>query len=145
MSYEIIILLLITLLFFIFLILKKVTNIKSCALCAATVITWLSLLVAYWLDIWVDELLLAVLMGGSAVGLLYLMEKSLPEKFHLFRLPFYLTLVTVIVISLGRQIGIKEIMFLGILWLVFYLVYLLRTKPKIKGLADRIVACCRDW
>lgn len=145
MSYEIIVLLAVTLLFFVFLVLKKTLNIRICALCSAAVITWLSLLIAYWLGIWSDELLLAVLMGGSAVGLLYSMEKRLPERFHLFRLPYYLTLVIVVVISLGRHIGINEIMFLGTLWFVFYLVYLLRTKPKIKRLADRIVACCRDW
>lgn len=69
---------------------KGVVGRKVCAICAAVSLTWLWLLVLWFLEIEVDILLIAILMGGSIVGAMYKVEeifkKKKWEKFWLVRL-----------------------------------------------------------
>ena len=61
-----------TVLFLIFLGVREWSGFKVCALCAAVSTTWLILLAWWGLGGGVDPLLIGILMGGSAVGVLYL-------------------------------------------------------------------------
>ncbi|MEK7606964.1 MAG: hypothetical protein AAB444_02115 [Patescibacteria group bacterium] len=47
-----------------------------CAICAAVSLTWAGFLYAYLSGRSVDPLVLALLMGGSVVGLMYAMQKT---------------------------------------------------------------------
>jgi len=49
---------------------------KVCPICAATSLTWLWLLAAYLLGYHFDMLLIGILMGGSVVGIMYVLERT---------------------------------------------------------------------
>jgi hypothetical protein len=71
----------ITILFFTFAFLitpvtKKIANVKICAICAASSLTWLALLILRQFNVFeIDSTLIGVLMGGSVVGIMYSLEK----------------------------------------------------------------------
>src|SRR3989344_2486368 len=82
-------------LFFVFLFLKEFLpqRIKSkfCALCAAVTVTWLSFLIVFYNNFFQDKTILAILMGGTVVGVLYVLWR----KYKFFLLPIFLTLVAI--------------------------------------------------
>lgn len=56
----------------------KIGKIRICPICVVVSGTWIALLVARYLGYPVDLTLIAMLMGGSAVGISYTLEKKLP-------------------------------------------------------------------
>jgi len=52
---------------------------KICPICAGVSLTWLSMIVARELGYYVDPSILAMLIGGSVVGVAYQLEKKLPN------------------------------------------------------------------
>lgn len=67
-------------LYFVFTFSRQFLPIKICAMCAAVMLTWLGLLVAYFLN-WHDNLLVpGIMMGGSVVGIMYKTEKYFGKK-----------------------------------------------------------------
>lgn len=69
----------ITILYFLAAILKKTTEsiikIPVCSICIAVSATWLGLLIAHLLGYAADITVIAILMGGSVVGIMYKLEK----------------------------------------------------------------------
>lgn len=53
---------------------------KVCAICTSVSLTWLGLLITYFLNIHQDVLLIGILMGGSVVGVMYQLEKYFKNK-----------------------------------------------------------------
>jgi len=143
-----IILLTIISLFISLLVVKNITGLKFCVMCLSVSATWMIWLTLYWLGVLNDPVFIAVLMGQSAVGVYYLLEKRLAEKYQIFRLPFLLTLTTGVWLVL-KVVGLKEFLvlasILGILWLTFFFLYLYRHNSKVKKAATQVIACCRDW
>ncbi len=87
----------IVVLFFLSLGLKKLFP-SLCAICFSVFATWLFGLLLYFsgqIFIEIDPLVLALLMGGSAVGFLYYLNRHLPKRFLVFRLPYLLTVFIV--------------------------------------------------
>ena len=78
----------ITLLFFVLLIIKEFIGSKLkknfCAICGAVVLTWLALLILYWLGIFQNKIILALLIGESALGIFYVVERKVREKLKIF-------------------------------------------------------------
>lgn len=78
----------ITILYFLFALasdfIKGIVGRKICAICAAVSLTWLWLLVLRSADggwgIEVDPLIIAILMGGSIVGVMYKAEKVFEKR-----------------------------------------------------------------
>lgn len=144
----------IILFFVLFLIIKSISKRKFCVLCASVSCTWLVLLVLLWLGKFNDRLLIALLMGGSIVGILYLLEKKIaekkvPEKYLLFRLPLYLTMVSLgyLVLRAARPSFIVIITLL-MLWLLFMLIFFYQHNPKlhsVASVAEKLIACCKNW
>lgn len=133
-------------LFFAFLAVKELTRLKFCVLCASVSAVWVGLLAAYLAGWWNDVILLAIFMGGSVVGVMYLLEKKLPQEFDMFRLPFYLSAVAVVWLVLVGSVEFRVMVFLAVLWLGFGAVYVLKNKlVAVKKIAERLAACCRDW
>lgn len=138
----------IIILFIILLVLKRLLSIKFCVICTSVSLTWMLLLVLYWLGKFPYPVLIAVLMGQSVVGVYYLLEKKLAEKYYVFRLPFLLT-ATVIVYLLLKIANLQE-MFLAVsilfvLWLLTGLLYLYRHNRRVGKIFKQVIACCRDW
>ena len=140
----------ITALFFVILlvkgVLKKTFKKDFCAICAAVSLTWISLLVLYWLKLFDNKVILALLMGESIVGIFYLVEAKVRKELTLFRLPFLLTLVVVgySLIEVPNDL-VKIIVSLIILWVIFTLAYFYRNNSKTSSLINKIVECCKRW
>jgi len=138
----------ITALFFIMLIIKTITKWRFCALCASISVTWLTLLGLYWAKAFNDPLLIALLIGNSVVGIYYLVEKKITEKYHVFRLPFFLTLL-LIGYALITQIQLARLLpsalLTAFLWAFFILLYIYRNNSKFKTTISAIINCCKNW
>ena len=141
-----IILSLIITLFLLFLLVKQMTSLRFCVLCASVSTSWLLLLVLYWFSVSVDPVLIAVLMGQSVVGIYYLLEKKVQEEIYIFRLPFLLTCTVVVFALLGFSADLfVPLILLGILWSVLIVVYTYRSNPKVKRIVKKLVECCKNW
>ncbi len=133
-------------LFIFFLIARDITRWRFCALCAAVATTWLVFLAFHWFGITQDLILIAPLIGASAVGIYYLAERKTKESLHIFRLPFLLTLFFITYILLGAVRNYFEsFLLLTVLWIFFGTMYAYKEKPKIKRLVARVIACCKNW
>ena len=127
-----------------FLLVKKITKIRLCALCSAVAITWLGLLILYWLGQFDNITLIALLIGQSVLGVYYLAEKRLREELMVFRLPGWMTL-TFIAYTAIAGLELWPLAVIAPAWLIAGFLYTYRASPKLKGTVDHIIACCRDW
>ena len=138
----------ITTLFFIMLIIKAITKWQFCALCASISLTWLTLLGLYWAKTFNDPILIALLIGNSVVGVYYLVEKKIAVKYHVFRLPFFLTLL-LIGYALITQIQLERLLpsalLTAFLWAPFAFLYTYRNNSKFKTTISAIINCCKNW
>ena len=140
----------ITVLFFILLGVKELLSRKLkenfCVICAAVSISWVTLLVLYWLNIFNNQVILALLIGESTVGIFYLADARAKDDFKIFRLPFLLTLIAIgysLIVVPDDFIGI--IAFLLILWLLFILLFFYRNNRRINSFIKKLLECCRKW
>ena len=140
------VLLSITALFIVYLALQTVAQRHFCALCAAVATTWIAGLALHRLGLFESATVLAPLMGASAVGLYYLLEKRVPEPLQIFRLPLLLTLfyLTYLLLGVGSS-PLTALLVIAGLWIAFGAAYSYRENPRLSGAAKRIIACCRDW
>ena len=131
----------ITLLFFLILALKNILNLKKiCVICFSITLMWITLLTLYFLDIFTDKIIIAILMGHTSLGLFYILEKKIKKNFLLFRLPYLLTSISLVYFMLNGFITSILYFILG-LWLLFTLIYLL----KFNKLTKKIIECCKKW
>jgi hypothetical protein len=145
-SDSVLVLLGISVLFVGLLIIKGISKWRFCVICTSVSITWMTLLVLYWLGVFDQPVIIAVLMGQSIVGLYYLLEKKTREELHIFRLPLLLTLMLAAFLALGVTTNLAyELSLLAALWVVLTLLFLYRRNPRIRIVVDRIIACCKDW
>ena len=132
-------------LFFVLLILKNIFKWKKfCTLCVSVSLTWITLLVLYFLKIFQDKIIIAILMGHTSLGLFYLWEKKVKEKLKIFRLPLLLTFIFIIYIILENFELNSLFLILG-LWLVFYLIYLFRNNKGFNKFTKKLIECCKKW
>jgi hypothetical protein len=129
----------ITILFFLFLILRNFSK-KICAICLSVSLTWIVLLSLYFLGIFTDKIIIAILMGMSALGLFYMFY----EKLSVFKLPFILTLIYLIYFIL-EEINLNASYFLLSLWIFFFLIYLFRKNRNFIRFVNKLIECCRNW
>ncbi|MBI2631674.1 hypothetical protein HYW75_01590 [Candidatus Pacearchaeota archaeon] len=144
------VLLIITALFFIFLAVKQMFSEpikkKFCVICSAVTITWIGLFILNRLGFFSDLVLLALLMGQTILGVFYIVESKVEERFKLFRLPFLLSEVLIAYFIINSSYNFTfEILFIMILWFFFWLIYLYRTKTGFNKLVNSIVDCCKKW
>lgn len=131
-------------LFFILLVAKEFLPEKLktnfCALCGAVSLTWFTFLILYFVGLFSDKIILALLMGGSVVGFLYFVGKKVIDSWKLFRLPFFLTLLITTYSVIELSFDIRTFIVIILLWLVFSVFFLYRNT----GIMQKIIACCRD-
>jgi len=131
----------ITLLFFILLIIKSVFKIKKiCIICLSVTLTWLVLLILYFLDIFADKVIIAILMGHTSLGIYYILEKKVRKDLLIFRLPYLLTSISIIYFILGGFV-ISTLYLIAGLWILFFIFNLFQNKTFFKN----IVECCKKW
>lgn len=133
-------------LFAVGLLIKKYVKLSFCTMCVSVSLTWIGLLVLNMVGIDIPDVLIALLMGQSVVGLLYLLEKKVPDEYHVFRIPFLLSMTYVAYIIVeGKIDNWISIIFLLVLWIICILLYVVQKKGKLKDMVEHIIACCRDW
>jgi len=135
----------IAILFFLILILKNIFNLKKiCVICASVMLSWIILLTLYFLNIFPDKTIIALLMGQTSLGLFYIWEKKVKEKFTIFRLPLLLTLIFIIYTTLENFI-LSSLIFLLVLWVVFILIYFFRNSRNFNQFTTKLIECCKKW
>jgi len=133
-------------LFFIFLILKSVLKKnKFCPICLGVSISWIFLLLLYFLGLFDDKLLIAILMGSSITGIFYLVEKF-GNFWEFFKLPIFITLIfSAYFVLTDFNFYFNSIIFILGVWLFFSVVYLYRKNKNVKKFVDKVVECCKKW
>lgn len=125
---------------------SRKTKEKICSICFAVSVTWVFLLLMFWMGKFSDKTILAVLMGQSSLGLYYLWEHKAKDKSKVFRLPFLLTLILAAYSLVeGFSYGYNVIIFIIILWAFFFVVYLYGSDGKTGGFVRKLVECCKKW
>jgi hypothetical protein len=132
-------------LFILFIIFRSVTSFKVCALCAAVATAWIILLILFFVGSPIDPVFLGILMGGSIVGVLYLLERNLPERLSIFKLSFFVTLLALVYLILGGNVDYQGGIVLVLLWIVSLGIYALRTVAGFKTVAKKMIECCKNW
>lgn len=128
-------------LFFIILALKSIFNLRDiCVLCISVSLAWIVLLIFYFLEIFNDKIIIAILMGHTSLGIFYLVE----YRIGLFKLPFLLTSMSAIYFVLSGFL-ISVVYFLLILWLLFFGVHIFKTNKNFSSFAEEILECCKKW
>ncbi len=123
---------------------KKLKD-KICALCLSIIITWAGLLILYWTGRFENLLIIALLMGGSVLGIFYTVERNVKKDLTLFRLPFFLTLLSMGYFLLTFENFLNVLILLVILWSIFLIIYLYRRNKNLNLLVKKIVECCKKW
>jgi len=136
----------IILLFVFLLTLKKFVKLKYCTICMSVSLTWGALLLAHWYGVYSNLIVIAVLMGQSAVGFYYLLERRVKEGLLLFRLPFLLTETWVILFVLGGvAISDRSSLLIVLSWGITLFLYVYRNNKRVNIIVKRVIACCKDW
>lgn len=131
----------ITALFFLLLALKSIFNVKkACVICLSVTLTWITLLILYFLNLFPDKIIIAILMGHTSLGLYYILEKKVKKRFLLFRLPYLLTSILVVYYILNG-FAINNLYFILGLWTLFFAIYLFKNNK----IAKKIIECCKKW
>ena len=118
---------------------------KVCAICLSFSLTWIFLLVMYYLDRFENLLLIGLMMGLTIFGLFYAWERNVKKQATIFRLPLLLTLVLIGYYLLTFENLIKEAVLLAVLWVLLGVFYFYRNNRNLKGFIDKIVECCKKW
>lgn len=135
----------ITVLFAILVALRSVFSLKICALCGAVSIIWLTLLLLFYVGYVINPILIALLVGGSVVGGMYLLEQKIPEKYQIFKLPYFLTLILVAYFVLTQGVDVYVLIVPGVVWLIVLLIHTGRRVEKFKVVGRKIIECCKNW
>lgn len=135
----------IVVLFFILLALKNIFNIKKiCVICVSVSLMWIVLLILYFLKIFNDKIIIAILMGHTSLGIFYIWEKKVRKNALIFRLPLLLTFIFIIY-SVLESFKFDSLIFIIALWVLFFIIYLFRTKKSIGKFVNKIIECCKKW
>lgn len=136
----------IIILFAILVLLRNSLPAKICALCGAVSITWIILLRLFYLGYEIDRTFIGILMGGSVVGIMYLLERKLPSRYQIFKLPFFLTLIYLSYFIVLRGKIIKDVVIIiSLVWLFMLVIYASRDLKNLKMVEEKIIKCCKDW
>jgi len=142
------VILMITVLFFFLLLIKgifkKTFKKEFCVICVAVSLTWITLLILSWLEIFNDKTIIALLMGMSILGIFYLVENKVKEGFKLFRLSFLLSLILIGYLFLGYSI-VKGFVFVLIIWILFLFIYVYRNNKNVNRFFNKLLECCKRW
>jgi FtsH-binding integral membrane protein len=133
-------------LFAIALVVRQITSFKTCALCFAVSVSWLIGLADYFSKriIFDDPIILAILMGGSVVGLMYYLSSISPNKFSFFKFPYFITALFLINFVFSREATAPTVLLIVGIWLAFFLIFIFRDKNT-KNWFQKILECCRNW
>jgi len=128
------------------LIVQKIASKTFCAMCVSVTLSWATLVILYFKNLYTDPLIIGILMGGSVVGLVYYLFRE-KKKFEMFKFPFLISLFWLIYIIIGYPSNslAKDVLILVGIWVIFVVVYIFYSNGKIRNLGRRIIECCKNW
>ena len=132
-------------LFAVLILLRKFFSVRICALCGAVSVSWIILLISFYWGYRVDPIIVGILMGGSIVGIMYFLEQKIPEKYKIFKLPFFLTLFSVVYFILERKLTKYTMFVVFLTWLFIFVLYVSRNTKKFELIGKNIINCCKNW
>ena len=115
-----------------------------CAICFSVSFTWLILLCLFIFGMYVDPIIISVLMGGSAVGVMYYLGAKIKNGYEIFKFPFLASAFALIYEIISQKVEIKALLILTLLWSGFGAVFLFRKKSFSK-VALKLIECCKNW
>lgn len=118
---------------------------KICGICLSFSLTWIVLLVLYYLGKFDNLVLISLLMGLTLLGIYYTLERKVSREKTIFRLPLLLTLILIGYFALTLENLIRELIVVIVLWSLFGVLYFYRNSYKLKKFVDKIVECCKKW
>ncbi|MEK7176847.1 MAG: hypothetical protein AAB719_00915 [Patescibacteria group bacterium] len=128
------------------LIARTITRKDFCALCASVTLTWLTLLILRFTGAEVDSLVLAILLGGSAVGLMYYFFSGKSDMVQIFKFPFVISLFWAIsLVLLVNGEWLRDLGIIILVWIVFFTVYLFYKNDRLKEIGRKLIECCKNW
>jgi len=131
-------------LFFLLLLIKNIFKLKFCVICSSFTLTWISLILLGYFGYFQDRVLVALLMGHTSLGLFYLFEEKTKKDVKILRLPVLLTLMmSAYAVVFDFNVDFSAYMLLLVLWVVFAIVYLFKSNPKVNVFANKLIECCR--
>lgn len=130
------ILIIIFILFLVFLFGRSYFALKVCAICSAVFVTWFGLFLFS-----LDPVLTGILMGGSAVGLMYLLK----DEYGIFKLPLYLTLVSGTYFLLERSLDWSATIIILSIWFIFGTLFTWRKSNRFRKISMKVIECCKNW
>ena len=133
-------------LFAIALVVRQITSFKICALCFAVSASWLVGLADYFSKriIFDNPIVFAILIGGSAGGLVDYLSSISPNKFSFFKFPYFITALLLIDFVFRREATAPAVLLIVGIWLVFFLIFIFRNKNT-KNWFQKILECCKNW
>ena len=128
------------------LIVQSIMSKSFCAMCVSVTFSWLTLLVLDFKHIYTDPLIIGILMGGSAVGLVYYLFRH-KSNLEIFKFPLLSSLFWLVYILLQKSsvLWVRDVTILGGLWVFFLFIYMFYQNGKIKDWGKRIIECCKNW
>lgn len=133
------------LLFAVIVAIKRWLPFDVCAICTSVSTVWVMLLALYHLGAIVDATVIAILMGLSSLGIYYAVERRVPERLLLFRLPFLLSLVVIAYTLILMTVPVMVLGVLGLLWFGFAVIYVSRRNVRYSVVVKRLIDCCSGW
>ncbi|GIW66576.1 MAG: hypothetical protein KatS3mg095_0474 [Candidatus Parcubacteria bacterium] len=131
----------IPIIFILVLLFNSIFKKNICAVCGAVSLTWILFLILYYWGYFKNQIILALLIGGTASGIFNLLK----EKLGVFKLPFILTLFAFGYFLLMKIINFYVLSFLLFLWLIFGLIYIFSKKQNLQSLLQKLLECCKNW
>lgn len=136
---------LLTLTFLGLLIVKSTVGVRLCALCGAVSGTWLVLLGLSYAGQYVNETVIALLLGQSIVGVLYVLRTRLPAQYEVYSFPFVLGGTVLGYVAVTGELLVEASILTAGVWLAAGLLFTYRENDRVATVFDEVVACCRDW
>lgn len=131
--------------FILILFLQRYLPWRTCAICIAVSLTWIVSLGLFHLGYLESQLLIALLMGQSILGVYYLVESRVKDHYLTLRVPFLLTATYLGYIGLTLELNLYIVLLLLILWAIGGSILAFRHQPRFRATAQKLIDCCRNW
>lgn len=128
------------------LIVQKITSKAFCAMCVSVTLSWLTLLILDFKSIYTNPLIIGILMGGSAVGLVYYLFRG-KSNLEMFKFPLLISLFWLVYSLLqdSSLLWVRDASILGGLWVFFIFIHMFYQNGKMRDWGKRIIECCKNW
>lgn len=127
---------------------NRITKWNICPICAGVSGTWLWMFASFYSRSIVDPFIIAILMGGSVVGIMYMLDNRIPEGKNklVFKTLFFLAGFSVVYFAINLELlKMAASIIVGALVSFYFLTSQLPHKdksPRVAELEKKMEKCC---